>query len=179
MQPKQSMVFYRSFYEAINGLPAENRLEIYEAIFQYGLNNTMPQLSGVNASIFTLIHPQLVANQRRYENGTRAKQSKRPPEVVKEMAKTDPDPEKTPAAKFMPPTMEEVVEFFESNGYTKDAATRAFTYYSEGKWRDGHAKPVKNWKQKMRGVWFRDEHKQQAKAPQQVYTMPTNYRPTL
>lgn len=173
------MVFYRSFFEAINGLPAENRLELYEAIMAFGLNNQMPELRGVNASIFTLIHPQLVANQRRYENGTRTKKPRgNQPEVV-----SAPAPQKTmqkTTPKFQPPNLEEVVEFFVGNGYTKTSAEKAFTYYMEGGWKDGNGRPVKNWRQKMRGVWFRPEHKEASVANNaQVYTMPTNYRPTL
>ena len=173
------MVFYRSFYEALNGLPPENRLELYEAIMAFGLNNELPKLSGVNASIFTLIHPQLVANQRRYENGTRPKTPRhtQPEEPTPEKLE---EPVKKAAPKFMPPTLEEVVEFFTTNGYTKHSATIAFGYYSEGNWRDVANRPVKNWKQKMRGVWFRKEHEEPKQtANGQVYTMPTNYRPTL
>jgi len=65
----------------------------------------------------------------------------------------------------MRPTLSEVVEYFVSNGYRQDVAERAFEYYEAGTspshvyWRDSRGNQVKKWKQKMRGVWFKDENK--------------------
>lgn len=59
-----------------------------------------------------------------------------------------------------PPTPSEVESFFTENGYTAEAARRAFDYYTDANWHDAEGKPVLNWKQKMRGVWFKPEHKQ-------------------
>lgn len=64
-----SFIFYASFFEAIKKLPESNQLELYNAIFEYGLNGVEPQLEGVNDAIFDLIRPQLKANRTRYENG--------------------------------------------------------------------------------------------------------------
>lgn len=61
---------------------------------------------------------------------------------------------------FSPPTPSEVESFFTENGYTAEAARRAFDYYMDANWHDAEGKPVLNWKQKMRGVWFKPEHKQ-------------------
>lgn len=61
---------------------------------------------------------------------------------------------------FSPPTPSEVESFFTENGYTAEAACRAFDYYTDANWHDAEGKPVLNWKQKMRGVWFKPEHKQ-------------------
>lgn len=68
---RDSIVFYRSFFEAIKELPEANRLEIYEAIFEYGFNSEEVQLKlqGLSKSIFQLIKPQLDANNKRYLNG--------------------------------------------------------------------------------------------------------------
>ncbi len=63
------IVFYRSFYEAIKPLQENDKLKIYEAIFEYGLNDSMQELQGVSKSIFTLIKPQLDANKKRRQNG--------------------------------------------------------------------------------------------------------------
>lgn len=49
-------------------------------------------------------------------------------------------------------------EYFRENGYRPDVGSQAFKYYDEAGWKDSTGKPVKNWKQKMRGVWFRDDH---------------------
>ena len=70
------------------------------------------------------------------------------------------------------PTLSEVVEYFRENGYTESAATKAFNYYEEDRldrngrvWKDSNGKTVKSWKQKMRGVWFKDENKVQQQGP--------------
>lgn len=60
---------------------------------------------------------------------------------------------------FIPPTLEEVKEFFKEKGYNEIGAKKAFDYYEAGGWKDGKGNQVKNWKQKMLGVWFRDEYK--------------------
>lgn len=68
------------------------------------------------------------------------------------------------AIAFIPPTLSEVQAYFQTNGYSQDAGTKAFTYYDTGGWKDSSGKKVKNWKQKMQAVWFRPEHK--------IYTKP-------
>lgn len=83
------------------------------------------------------------------------------------------------------PTVEEVQAFFKDNGYSVEVATKAYHYYAEAGWKDSRGEPVRAWKQKMRGVWFREEHKQQpvrAYDPRNgsvpaVYTSPDKYRP--
>ena len=54
-------------------MPRENRVEIWEAICEYSLNFNEPELTGLSRTIFTLIKPQLEANNKRYCNGTKAK----------------------------------------------------------------------------------------------------------
>ena len=66
---------------------------------------------------------------------------------------------KPPVKKFQPPTQDEVVAYFESNGYSADAAVRAYRYYDAGNWKDAKGSQVRNWKQKMVGNWFKDENK--------------------
>jgi len=61
--------------------------------------------------------------------------------------------------KFTAPIVEEVVMYFKQNGYAEAAARRAFEYYNVADWKDSRGAQVKNWKQKMRGVWFKDENK--------------------
>lgn len=62
-------------------------------------------------------------------------------------------------SKFVPPILEEVIEYFAENGYSKAGATEAFKYYNEADWHDASGKPVLAWKQKMRGNQFREEYK--------------------
>jgi hypothetical protein len=70
---RDSLIFYRSFYEAIKELPKETQAEVYTAIFEYSLNFNEVQLSGLAKTIFTLIKPQLEANNKRFINGSKAK----------------------------------------------------------------------------------------------------------
>lgn len=57
------------------------------------------------------------------------------------------------------PDVEEVIQFFIDNGYKSEAGIKAFNYYNESGWIDSNGKKVLNWKQKIRGVWFKDENK--------------------
>ncbi|MGD9930635.1 MAG: DUF1376 domain-containing protein [Mangrovibacterium sp.] len=72
--------------------------------------------------------------------------------------------------KFVPPTFEEFSSYFDQNGYSKDAAERAFNGYNVADWTDSTGKPVKNWKQKCQHVWFRPENKKPNGKPQQEFT---------
>ena len=76
MKKRDSFIFYRSFYEAINDLDNETQLQIYQAIARYSLNFEESEFNGISKAIFTLIKPQLEANNKRYSNGTKPKQSK-------------------------------------------------------------------------------------------------------
>lgn len=60
---------------------------------------------------------------------------------------------------FTPPTQIEVENYFLENGYTKESGLKAFNYYASNNWKDGKGNQVKNWKQKMIGVWFKEENK--------------------
>lgn len=57
------------------------------------------------------------------------------------------------------PQCEEVIQFFIDNGYKSEAGIKAYNYYNESGWIDSNGKKVLNWKQKIRGVWFKDENK--------------------
>lgn len=65
----------------------------------------------------------------------------------------------TKAVVFVPPTLEDVKAYFRENGYSEEKAVEAFRYYDVANWHDGTGKPIKNWKQKMIGVWFKDENR--------------------
>lgn len=63
------------------------------------------------------------------------------------------------AEKFVAPSLEEVMAYFKENGYSQKAAETAFMYYNTANWKDKNGSQVKNWKQKMISVWFKDENK--------------------
>lgn len=61
--------------------------------------------------------------------------------------------------RMVAPTLDEIISYFKTNGYREDSARRAFAYYEEGKWHDSQGRQVRNWKQKMQAVWFKDENR--------------------
>lgn len=65
---RDSFVFYRSFYEALQNVPKKYRSEVYEAVFTYVFEASEPSISGVSRALWELIRPQLDASQKRYEN---------------------------------------------------------------------------------------------------------------
>ncbi|MEY8331324.1 DUF6291 domain-containing protein [Lachnospiraceae bacterium 48-33] len=76
---RDGIVFYKSFFESISELPEENALNIYNAIFKYAFFDEEPELLGIEKAIFTIIKPQIDANNKKYENG---KKGGRPPKKV-------------------------------------------------------------------------------------------------
>jgi hypothetical protein len=91
---RDGIVFYKTFYESISELPEENALNIYNAIFKYAFFDEEPELSGIEKAIFTIIKPQIDANNKKYENG---KKGGRPPKKAmdKEIKNNRLDEEKT------------------------------------------------------------------------------------
>ena len=67
---RESFIFYKSFYEALNDLdePAD-KIAFIEAICEYALNEEKPKLSGPLKGMFNLARPQIDKNNIRYENG--------------------------------------------------------------------------------------------------------------
>jgi hypothetical protein len=70
------------------------------------------------------------------------------------------------AVVFQEPTEQEVMDYALSQGYKIDAAAviafyrgKAVAYGKEGLWLDSRGKQVKDWKAKLRVVWFKDENK--------------------
>jgi hypothetical protein len=60
---------------------------------------------------------------------------------------------------FIPPSVNDVKAFFQEKGYKQDIAQKAFDYYSTAGWVDSKGNKVRNWKQKMIAVWFKDENR--------------------
>ena len=71
---RDSMIFYRSFYDSLTGLSPIIKSEVYDAIFSYGLDFTEPTFTDeIARALFTLIKPQIDANIKRYNNGNKPK----------------------------------------------------------------------------------------------------------
>ena len=65
---RESFVFYRSFFEALQNVPKKNRADVYEAVFAYVFEASEPSLSGVSRALWELMRPQLDSSMKRYEN---------------------------------------------------------------------------------------------------------------
>lgn len=109
MERKQ-FTWYRSYYDALKELPAEEFRAIVLAVCAYALDGEEPELSGVARAIFTLIRPTLEVGRSKAENrsrteqmsisaeqtGNRPEQTKNKPEQTQNKRKqTDNKPEQT------------------------------------------------------------------------------------
>lgn len=70
---RDSVVFYRSFYDSIKNIPEEDQLKVYTAIMEYAMNDIQPEIEGIALAIFLLVKPQIDANNKRYQNGMKPK----------------------------------------------------------------------------------------------------------
>lgn len=67
---RESFVFYASFLEGIEGLSNESQLKVYQAVMNFAIRGIEPtNLIGIEKSIFALIKPQILANNKKYKNG--------------------------------------------------------------------------------------------------------------
>lgn len=65
-----SFIFYRSFAEALEGLPAEDFKRCVNALCEYALDGKEPELdNAIVKMFFTLVRPQIDANSKRREAG--------------------------------------------------------------------------------------------------------------
>ena len=74
MERKQ-FTWYRSYYDALKELPAEEFRAIVLAVCAYALDGEEPELSGVARAIFTLIRPTLEVGRSKAENRSRTEQT--------------------------------------------------------------------------------------------------------
>jgi hypothetical protein len=179
--PRTGFVFYHSFYEALQDIPNEDKMAIVQAIIEYGLYGKEYDLQGLNKIVFTLIKPQIDANQKRFVNGQKGAEhgvkGGRPVIInpTKTSQEPQPNPSKTRKEKekikvkekenvkkktkvFIPPTPQETSEFFLSKGSNEKIAKKAFDHYDIAGWMNINGKPVKSWKQTMLTNWINSSH---------------------
>lgn len=77
-----SFIFYKSFQEAIKCLESDDRLQVYEAIADYGLYGEYKEpTSGVAKAILMMAIPQMDANAKRRDAGKSGGRPKKKPMV--------------------------------------------------------------------------------------------------
>ncbi len=75
---RESFIFYRSFYESIKDLDDKKRLKMYDSIANFALNfEENNKLCGICKQLFILIKPQIIANNKRFEDGLKGGRPKK------------------------------------------------------------------------------------------------------
>jgi len=70
---------------------------------------------------------------------------------------------------YTPPAFLEFEKYFSENGFG-NIAKKVYDYYSAADWHDSKGNKVKNWKQKVQGVWFKDENRAKGEVPRKSET---------
>ena len=145
---RDSFVFYRSFYEILLKLNAEQTREYVLAMANYALNGELPKIEDLTADVaWTAAKPQIDANQRKYENSRKGgapkgshnnpygRKGKSADEIV-----SSPDSTMSPSTS---PTLEEVRAFFTQINMPTEADN--FYHFNAGRgWMMGNA-PIVSW----------------------------------
>ncbi len=74
---RESILFYRSFYEVSKSLPEDEGNKFLKGLLEYAFYGIEPEFDGVSASFFMLIRPQIDANNRKFENGKKGGRPKK------------------------------------------------------------------------------------------------------
>ena len=93
---REKVVFYKDYFEALQGQEPMTRLEAYEAIFEYAFYGTEHETDDPAVIMaFTLIKPQIDENNERFVNGCKGgRPRKRVPEQEEISEEPDEDPGK-------------------------------------------------------------------------------------
>ena len=159
---RDSFIFYRSFFEAINELPESEQLQVYKAISEYSLNFNEIELTGIAKTIFILIKPQLEANNKRFINGTKPKTKL---QKSKSKARQKQNRSKTEANNNVNDNVNSNINennniypsFDEFKNYAIEnepllnlqALELKYKAWIANGWKDGNDKAIKNWKTKI------------------------------
>ena len=169
---RDSFVFYRSFANAIRSLPKKERLALVEAVMDLALDGVETELTGVAYGMMELIKPQIIANNLRYENGTKGGRPKKtigfekgdslenqnvtktkPNEIVNENVNENVVKEKTKREVFSKPTIEDITSYCRERNNNVDPQ-KFYDFYESKGWMVGKNK-MKDWKACVR-TWERN-----------------------
>jgi len=168
---KESIVFYKSFFEAIQNIPQEEQLKLYNAIFSYSFTEIEPDIEeGIAKAMFILMKPNIDSANARYkasvENGKKGGRPKKETQQKpnKNLNKTQQKPsqnlndndnvndnyniKENNKKKSNTPTLEEINEYILEKQLKVDGK-QFYDYFTEGNWIDAKGNKVKNWKQKL------------------------------
>lgn len=86
-------------------------------------------------------------------------------EVILRKGKSPQDKPTKPKKEIVYPSEQEVIDYFQSKGYTVESAKKAFKHYNDYEWKDSVGKKVINWKQKMSTNWMKEENLEKKSGP--------------
>jgi hypothetical protein len=179
---RKSFILHLDSLCILDKLSTEQKGNLFDAIYRYQLTGEVSPIDNLTEIVFTPFLNQFKRDAEKYQtviekrreagakggkqklaNASKSKQS------IANLADSVSDSKNDSVSDsknkiFTPPQLFEVIEYFAENGYSEQAATKAFNYYNVAEWKDSNGKKVKNWKQKMQMVWFKDEHKDKPKA---------------
>ena len=72
---RESIVFYKSFFDAIDSLPEEQQAACYRAVINYGLTGEEPQKGTLGYTMWLAFRKQIDVNQKRFENSKKKKKT--------------------------------------------------------------------------------------------------------
>ena len=168
MNDRKALKFYRSYYEIAKELPEQDRLNFLWALLQKQFENIDTELTGlarfayisqehsINAQIQGYLDKINTPNKGGSKGGMQG--GIEAPSVQEKEKEKEKEQYVKPKA-HKQPTINEVKDYFQLHGYLESVAVRAFNYYDVADWKDSKGNKVKNWKQKMQSVWFKDENK--------------------
>jgi len=187
---KKSFIAYTDWYDTFNALPDEKAGQLVKHLFAY-VNDENPVSDDILiTAVFANIKQQLKRDLIKWEGissqrseigklggiksgEARQSKTKQTKQMLKQGSKTkqnehvtvtdnDNDNVRRRRRKpFIPPTIEEVKNYFTENGYNIEVGIKAWKGYDVANWFDSKGNPILNWKQKMINVWFKDENKKQ------------------
>ena len=127
---RDSVLFYRSFFEAIRTLPDDEQLKAYRYIIEYGLDGNEPEGNTASYGMFLMARPQIDANNRRYQNGAKGGRPETKPEPNDNQSITKQEPNRNQTVTKPEPKEKEKEKEKESikeilpKGSTKKSAER-------------------------------------------------------
>lgn len=175
---RKAFNFYNSYFQIGSELSDKDRLAFYDALITRQFTGVEIELTGMAKFAYISQKHSIDAQISGYESKTKVKLEplqggsvggsiggsiggsvqEKEQEKVKEQEKG----QQVKAKKeFLPPSIDEVIKYFDENNFSQIAARKAYEYYNIANWKDSTGKQVKNWKQKMISVWFKPENKKQ------------------
>jgi hypothetical protein len=74
---REYFVFQRNYYEIVKVLDEKQRLEIYDAICEFALNQNESKIEGLSNALFSLIKPDILKGLIKYKNGVKGGRGKK------------------------------------------------------------------------------------------------------